>query len=543
MLPSVNDFAVALARGSPRVDPRWRPRYTSAVHSSSPSLYRNQLLGAALALLALCICCSAVHAQTESVEDLHRTGPPLTALRCKIADPNWLVAWLLEPAHPPRRPFVHDLSLGREEALIVSRYLYSGAASVGGRVIWHGGDARKGERLFVSRGCRACHAIGSTESVPFSRAPNLVGIGLKVRGAWLFRWLKSPRTYDPDTAMPQLGLSDDDIRHLVAFLLSHREGGKVVAAAPPYGPQVSTDSAAYVIDRFGCVKCHLINGFHPVVPKHGWAAAPRSCDKCHEVSATLQPASDEPRAADETDAALRDGRRLVAYYGCRGCHRIEGKGGVIADFVERKTFVPPTLDGEGARVQPSWLTECLRHPKPLRPWMQLRNPNFDLSAAEASALTRYFAALAHVPATDEALPSTGPTVVALGQRRFAHFKCLQCHPPNGQTPPSPDIDPEDLAISLAITKVRLRPSWVREFLAWPKLVVGPETRMPAVFYTTDGIPNVEHPERDIDAITAYLYEVSDASLGKGPGQDRHRRRSSALPVHHYPMESKGDDTR
>jgi hypothetical protein len=217
---------------------------------------------------------------------------------------------------------------------------------------------------------------------------------------------------------------------------------------------------------------------------------------------------------DEVQVALRDGRHLVAYYGCRGCHRIEGKGNVIADFMERKTFVPPTLDGEGARVQPAWLTEYLQHPKPLRPWMQLRNPSFDLSATEAVALTRYFAALAHVSATDETPPPTTPAVRLLGQRRFEHFKCLQCHPSNGQTPPSPDIDPEDLAIDLAITKVRLRPSWVREFLAWPKMVLGPETRMPAVFYTTDGIPNVEQPERDIAAITAYLYGMNHASLSE-----------------------------
>ena len=110
--------------------------------------------------------------------------------------------------------------------------------------------------------------------------------------------------------------------------------------------------------------------------------------------------------------ALRDGRRLIAYYGCRGCHRIEGKDSVIADFMERKTFVPPALDGEGARVQPSWLTEYLQHPTPLRPWMQLRNPGFDLSAPEAAALTRYFAALAHVSATDEAPPSTTPAVAS-----------------------------------------------------------------------------------------------------------------------------------
>jgi hypothetical protein len=43
--------------------------------------------------------------------------------------------------------------------------------------------------------------------------------------------------------------------------------------------------------------------------------------------------------------------------------------------------------------------------------------------------------------------------------------------------------------------------------------------MPAVFYTTDGIPNVEHPERDIAAITAYLYDMNHAHLGAGPAQE------------------------
>jgi hypothetical protein len=316
--------------------------------------------------------------------------------------------------------------------------------------------------------------------------------------------------------MPQLGLGDDDTRHLVAFLLSRRDGAETMATAPAYDAQISTREAKEVIQRFACPTCHLINGFQSVAAKHDWAVAPPSCNRCHQVSNLSESPSDQAAAADQAQVALRDGRRLVTYYGCRGCHRIEAKGSVIADFIERKTFVPPTLDGEGARVQPSWLTGYLQHPTPLRPWMQLRNPGFDLSAPEAAALTRYFAALDHVPAIDEAPPSTTPSVRQLGQRRFAHFKCLQCHPSGGQTPPSPDIDPEDLAIDLAFTKTRLRPTWVREFLAWPKLTMGPETRMPAVFYTTDGIPNVEHPEGDIAAITAYLYDMNRASPGENP---------------------------
>ena len=206
---------------------------------------------------------------------------------------------------------------------------------------------------------------------------------------------------------------------------------------------------------------------------------------------------------------LRDGRRLVAYYNCGGCHRIESSGGAIAQHLERKTFAPPTLDGEGARVQTSWVIDYLQKPTRMRPWMQIHMPDFGLSLGEATALARYFAALAHVPPADEPHDSATPAVTERGQRRFVHFKCLQCHPASADAPPPQGVDLEDLSIPLTLAKTRLRPSWVRAFLAQPKSVVGTETRMPAVFYTTDGMPKVDHPDEDIGAITAYMLQMTE----------------------------------
>jgi len=50
---------------------------------------------------------------------------------------------------------------------------------------------------------------------------------------------------------------------------------------------------------------------------------------------------------------------------------------------------------------------------------------------------------------------------------------------------------------------------LRPLLARPKAVVGMATRMPRVFYDTDGVPKIEHPERDITAITAYLRQMTE----------------------------------
>jgi mono/diheme cytochrome c family protein len=136
-------------------------------------------------------------------------------------------------------------------------------------------------------------------------------------------------------------------------------------------------------------------------------------------------------------------------------------------------------------------------------------PNYGLSPAEAAALARYFAAVAHTAPEDEPHTDAPNEIVTFGRRRFAHFKCIQCHPAGVDAGPC-TVDPEDLSIDLMLAKTRLRPSWVRDFLARPKAIVGTETRMPAVFYDTDGIAKVEHPEDDIAAITAYLLEMTDS---------------------------------
>jgi mono/diheme cytochrome c family protein len=284
-----------------------------------------------------------------------------------------------------------------------------------------------------------------------------------------------------------------------------------VATAPRFDPRASLDTARTAIRRFDCPKCHIIEGFQTVAPTSPRRFMPRGCGTCHEPAQA--PRQAEP--AGRESSALENGRVLVAYYNCRGCHRLEASGGDIATHLERKSFAPPNLDGEGARVQTSWLVEFLQHPKRLRPWLQLQMPDFGFSAADAAALADYFAALAHVPARDESVDVSSAPTVARGQRRFTHFKCLQCHPTSLDAQLPQGVDPEDLSINLALARGRLRPSWVRDFLTRPKAVVGAETRMPAVFYTVDGVPKVEDPEADIAEITAYLFEMTSTPHGDG----------------------------
>ncbi len=56
-------------------------------------------------------------------------------------------------------------------------------------------------------------------------------------------------------------------------------------------------------------------------------------------------------------------------------------------------WLPPTLVGEGLKVQSQWLHDFLLNPFPIRPAAVLRMPKFNMSSNDASKLASYFAAI------------------------------------------------------------------------------------------------------------------------------------------------------
>jgi mono/diheme cytochrome c family protein len=176
-------------------------------------------------------------------------------------------------------------------------------------------------------------------------------------------------------------------------------------------------------------------------------------------------------------AALERGRRLAERYNCVGCHVIEGKGGEIRKLYRDASLAPPSLSGEGAKVQPQWLFDFLKSPTPLRPWLKVRMPSFGLTDEEASDLVRYFTAqdeardTPYVFVDEEAI---SPGMVAVGKKIFQEFQCLECHV---QTPGK---EAGDLAPDLSLSRRRLRPDWLLKWLEDPqKIQAG--TKMPTFF--------------------------------------------------------------
>jgi cytochrome c len=93
-----------------------------------------------------------------------------------------------------------------------------------------GGNARLGRDTIRKYGCYACHSI---DGVPGARGlvgPPLDGIGNRefIAGELpntpnnLMRWIQHPRQVEPHTAMPEMGVTEQDSRDIAAYLYTLR---------------------------------------------------------------------------------------------------------------------------------------------------------------------------------------------------------------------------------------------------------------------------------------------------------------------------------
>lgn len=99
---------------------------------------------------------------------------------------------------------------------------------------------------------------------------------------------------------------------------------------------------------------------------------------------------------------IAEGRSLVRELNCLGCHELEDNVPTVQQYFRREVGgqlrfdevnAPPSLRGEGAKLQHQWFHQFLSQVEPLRPWLQVRMPSFNLTGEQRTQLVRYFAAL------------------------------------------------------------------------------------------------------------------------------------------------------
>ncbi len=554
--------------------------------------------GRALANRYGCINCHKI----SGYENRWKVGPSLESISSKL-DKDWIVKWTHNPQHfreSTKMPRIFNLGntsnpedLAKNAAAIesIAVYLLKHSSPVTLAAPPSKGNAESGEKLIKERGCLGCHSLSNVQAD--HHAPELSGLGSKVKPEWLYSWVKNPKHFSPSTRMPNLRLTDSEAADITAYLLSQRNEKFESEKAPQADPAVrdalilegllgtlTRDQAQEKINSLkedekweflgkktisqqGCYSCHQIKGFEDAKAigaeltkegrkdlhqfdfgfidiehtRHDWITQklkePRIFDhgkvkayyeKLRMPQFNLTPAEIESittfvlsltdeqipyemqKRLSPNEAKVEKGRLLVQKLNCAGCHALDGKPGTLREIMEDKGQAPPVLDGEGAKVQEKWLHEFLKAPYPVRPWLQIHMPTFDLSEDEVKSIVEYFTYMAHQEISYNGLdlPETSKEKLEGGKVLFEKFQCTKCHQVNAE---ALAMGTSFLAPDLTLTKHRLKPEWVRQWLVDPQMVQE-GTMMPTFF--ADGTTPVEDilsgdANKQIEAIRDYLY--------------------------------------
>jgi nitric oxide reductase subunit C len=76
-----------------------------------------------------------------------------------------------------------------------------------------------GKALYEKQ-CRVCHSIAGDAGKMADKGGPLDGVGAKHDAAWLKAYLQDPKAKNPDSKMPKMKLSEQQIDDLIAFMLT-----------------------------------------------------------------------------------------------------------------------------------------------------------------------------------------------------------------------------------------------------------------------------------------------------------------------------------
>jgi cytochrome c2 len=93
-----------------------------------------------------------------------------------------------------------------------------------------GGDPARGKEVIRRYGCQVCHSIPGVVGARGQIGPPLDGIGNRTYLAGqltntpenLIRWIRDPQSVQPGTAMPEMGVTEQDGKDIAAYLYTLR---------------------------------------------------------------------------------------------------------------------------------------------------------------------------------------------------------------------------------------------------------------------------------------------------------------------------------
>lgn len=416
-----------------------------------------------------------------------KPGPTLKNLAAKL-EPDFVYSWISRPrdfrpkTHMPQ--VFHLSNIDAEEVVTVAEY-GGGEPILGQR--WNEtavaaitrflfanhpeqplppipdgmeGDAERGREVMNLTSCFACH-----NTAPFDEAgaqppllsnrvtgqghgmdrnemgPNLRGVATKVTKEWLYHWLVDPKSYWPDTRMPDPRLTEQDALDVATYIMEDPDG--VFHDVPDEWTVDSEWDAA----------------LDPYVLKEQarWFFQKEGRD-------ALETKLEDGEWADTDVLAAQVGEALVRNHGCFSCHMIGGLEDAMPIGTELTTWGTKTVDKldfgqhylEEIRLpkafaaandiedrtlekldkhyREGWLERKLAHPrsydidKVKSPKDRLRMPWFDFSEEEIHALSTFVLGLVEDEVGQAVMqPTAEQLAMDTGMRAVRQNNCKSCH--------------------------------------------------------------------------------------------------------------------
>ena len=388
--------------------------------------------------------CTSCHGTDLASLESSPPGPTLLGIAGKTR-PAWVYRWLDEPQafrSPSRMPhFFADASndaTDRErrtaEIRGIVHYLFEHSRA-SDNPSPAAGDPESGRALFKTIGCAACHLLDPESPADGWTArrqgPNLARIGSKVSAAWLNAWLLAPHSLQPQTAMPDLRLDNEEAANLTAYLMTRRDSAWEALELPEM----------------------------PVTTRDGLLTS--AFERTETVEGSL--ARLEGMSDREKNNAL--GKLTIEHYGCQACHTIPG--------IEPSRPAAPSFANLARRLS-GQVTTLATDERPLFTWQPASHqPSYQLGPSESEALTAAVLGLATQATPEADTESRLPKADLTSARRLIdRYGCRSCHIIEGSAGEAQDsiFAPDQTPPDLTQAGARLKSSWLFAYLDDPSTV-------------------------------------------------------------------------
>ncbi len=425
--------------------------------------------------------CFGCH-EIEGWKNIQKTGPSLRRVNSKL-NRDFMYKWVRNPkGFRPRTnmPQMFDLpntntldAKNRSTAEIQAAIAYllqkSEPYTVSAVTTLPPGDVARGKDLFGKVGCLGCHIMDDFPSKrDFKAGPELSRVGSKVTREWLAAWLKNPKDYWPETRMPNLRLTNNEIADLVEYLSSKKD--------PEFDAQPVPSEDIYMMRTL-------------------------ALDHMKSRMPILE-AQKKVRSMSDVEVELYVGERTISFYGCFGCHNIPGfeeakPTGAILSVIANKPI--GQIDFGFAKVDhtvESYIYNKLLQPriydegKEKGPLEKLKMPWFQFTPEEAKSIFTFLTGLRKydIAAHRKPLPTAENVAIGEGRQLIKRLNCRGCHTIEGRGGEILDYyeDPSLGPPNLNSEGKKVQQDWLYHFLQGPT-PIRPwlNVRMPTFGFTDD----------------------------------------------------------